>query len=59
MSTALIIVGCLTVIVVCGRLAVLGIADAGVRLERARVERVLEARIAQDLRCCPTCGRRL
>ena len=59
MSLALALFGCGAVLVACGHLAVLGIADAGVRLERARVERALEARIAQDGTRCPTCGRRL
>jgi hypothetical protein len=60
MSLALVLFGCGAVLLVLtGRLAILGVADAGVRLERARIERALEARIAQDPTRCPTCGRRL
>jgi len=44
--------------VVCGRIAILGIAEAGVTAERARV-----AKMASDgqngQNYCPSCGRRL
>jgi hypothetical protein len=53
MGTVLIVVGFLAVIAGTGRIAILGIAEAGARWERRRV-----ARIAQDPNICPMCGRR-